>query len=143
MSTFILKRRSYSIYDETDSLKKMKDSDLLAEGKKSNPGYGQVAQAAATGAVAGGSALAVAGGLKNALGGGGFSGAWKGIKKGGSIGALVGGTVAGVMAAHKRNKQSEDVNFYNKRLDYAQKQAKRREKIDWKNNMTLREGYSY
>jgi hypothetical protein len=40
-------------------------------------------------------------------------------------------------------RYNEDVDFYNKRLREAQKQAKRREAVDWKNNMTNREGYTY
>lgn len=143
MGTFILKRKTYTVYDETDSLKRMKDSDILAQQKKEAPGFGNVAQTAATGAVAGAGALGVAGTIKNAVNGGGFKGAWKGFKGGAGTGAILGGLGAGAYAMYKRSKQVEDNSFYNKRLDFAQKQARRREKIDWKNNMTQRDGYSY
>ena len=143
MGTFILKRKTYSVYDETDSLKRMRDSDILAQQKKQNPGFGQAAQTAATGAVVGAAGLGVAKGISNAFNGGGFKGAWNGIKSGGKMGAVLGGIGAGMYALHQRNKQVENNSFYNNRLEYAQKQAKRREKIDWRNNMTQRDGYSY
>ena len=41
------------------------------------------------------------------------------------------------------NKKRKDRTFYNDRLEYAQRQARRREKKDWKENMTQREGYTY
>ena len=43
----------------------------------------------------------------------------------------------------RRSKEQADNEFYNRRLEYAQRQAKRREKADWKSNMTQRDGYSY
>jgi len=143
MGTFILKRKLYTVYDETDALKRMKDSDILAQQQKQAPGYGDVARTTLTGVVAGGAALGGAGAIKNTLGGGGFSGMAKGFKSGGKMGAVLGGVGAAAYALHNRNKQLEDNSFYNRRLDYAQKQARRRERIDWKNNMTQRDGYSY
>lgn len=143
MGTFILKRKTYSVYDETDSLKRMKDSDILAQQKKQAPGFGNVAQSAAGGAVAGAAALGVGKAISNTMNGGGFKGAWNGFKSGGKMGAVLGGIGAGMYALHKRNQQVENNSFYNNRLEYAQKQAKRREKIDWRNNMTQRDGYSY
>mgnify|MGYP000096001131 CR=1 FL=1 len=63
--------------------------------------------------------------------------------KGGKTGLVVGGLLAGGMALRNRNKQAENNEWYNKRLNYAQRQARRREKQDWKTNMTQRDGYSY
>ena len=144
MATYKLKRKVFTRYDETDALKRMKDSDILAEQKKSSPSLmGPATQAvsgAATGAGVGALALG-AKGLGNA--GSRWSSALKGVKKGGIAGAIIGGTIAGSMALSKRNKEANDTDFYNKRLDYAQRQARRREKADWNSNMTQREGYSY
>ena len=113
----------------------MKDSDILAEQKKEAPGYGDVVSKTAGGAVVGGLAAGIAGGLK--------SKSLAGASKYGKLGAMGVGLGAGLMALNKRDKEAADRNFYNKRLAYAQKQAKRREKIDWKSNMTQRDGYSY
>ena len=65
------------------------------------------------------------------------------LSKGGKYGALIGGVSAGIYAMNQRNKQAKANQFYNDRLEFAQRQAKRREKIDWKTNMTQREGYTY
>lgn len=152
MATYILKRKVFTRWDETDNLKRMKDSDILAEQKRStSPTVSSVSDtlaSTATGAVAGATALGAAKGLSGAFGkaatvGGKMGNAWKGLKSGGKWGALAGGVIAGTMALNKHNKQAEDNKFYNKRLEYAQRQAKRREKADWKSNMTQREGYSY
>ena len=105
MGRFILKRKLYTVYDETDSLKRMKDSDILAQQKKEAPGLGNVAQSAITGAVAGAGALGVAGTIKNTVNGGGFKGAWKGFKGGAGTGAILGGLGAGAYAMYKRSKQ--------------------------------------
>ena len=132
MGKFRFKRKTYSKYDETDNLKRMNDADILAEEKKKKPGYGNVLTKAATGAAIG------------ALAGGAL-----GLRKGGTVtrgmktGAVLGGIAMGLGAVNKRDKEVDNVNFYNKRLDYAQRQAKRRESKDWKANMTQREGYSY
>ena len=63
--------------------------------------------------------------------------------KGGKTGLVVGGLLAGGMALRNRNKKAEDNEWYNKRLNYAQRQARRREKTDRRTNMTQRDGYSY
>lgn len=145
---YILRRKLYTLYDDTDALKRMKDSDILAEEKRKNPGYGESALSAAMGAgVGAGIGATLNSGIK-AWGTKGteksaIEAAKKGFKSGGKVGALVGGTIAGLSALNKRRGQISDNNTYNKRLSYAQKQAMRREKVDWKNNMTQRDGYSY
>ena len=67
----------------------------------------------------------------------------RGAAKFGKAGAMIGGLTAGVMAYNKGSKQAKDNEFYNQRLEYAKRQALRRERADWKTNMTQREGYSY
>ena len=111
----------------------MKDSDILAEEKKKSPGYRSVLRDAALGAATGA-----------ALGGGIGMASKKGTFKGGAkYGAILGGLVMGAAGLKKKNKEEEEKEFYNKRLEYAQRHAKRRERIDWKSNMTQRDGYSY
>lgn len=145
---YILRRKLYTLYDDTDSLKRMKDSDILAEEKRKNPGFGGPLLATATGAgIGAGVGAAALGGLK-AWGTRGtknsaLEAAKKGLKSGGKVGALVGGTIAGLSALNKRRGQVTENNAYNKRLGYAQNQAMRRERADWKSNMTQRDGYSY
>lgn len=139
-------RRMYSIYDETDNLKRMKDSDILAERKKSNESYTPVVGSALKGAV-GGAALGAGIG---AIAGSGVSGIaekassmGKGALKGGKWGAIAGGLALGAHALSKRSERQDEADKYNNRLNYAQAQARRREKADWKRNMTTRDGYSY
>lgn len=136
MGKFRLKRKIYSKYDETDNLKRMNDADILAEKKKEKPGYGNVLSKVGTGAVVGALAGAALGGFKK-------GGSMNSMKKGLKTGALLGGAALGIGAINKRNREKDDVDFYNRRLSYAQRQAKRREAKDWKANMTQREGYSY
>jgi len=137
----IIKRKIYTKYDDTDRLKQMKDSDILAEKRKIAPGYGQLITTTAGGAIAGGVAGSVFGGTRGLFKKGGSM--LKGAGRFGKIGMALGGTAAGIMAYKARNKEAKDNKFYNDRLDYAQKQARRREKKDWKQNMTQREGYTY
>lgn len=138
---FILKRKTFTQYDETDRLKEMRDSDILAEKKKKAPGYGSVANAAAGGAIVGGTVGVVTGGAKGLFKKGGSM--MKTAGKYGKVGAIGAGLAAGYVALNKRNKAAKENQFYNDRLEYAQKQAARREKKDWKTNMTQREGYTY
>ena len=63
MARYILKRKSFTKWDDTDNLKRMKDSDILAEEKKKQPGYGSVMSGSIGGAAVGGVAGAAAGGL--------------------------------------------------------------------------------
>jgi len=147
MSTFVLKRKSYTVYDRTDALKKMKDSDVLAEREQKKVGYGDALGSAAGGALIG--AGIGAGGYALTKGiTGGFGNLAKNVSAGGfktigGIGAGVGALAAGISALRRRSKKNEDVEFYNDRLQYAQRQARRREHHDWKSNMTQREGYSF
>ncbi len=136
------KQKSYTRYDDSDILKQTKDSDILAEKKRSNTGsYLGALGTAATGAAAGatiGGAIGAFRGLRR--GGKGFIG---GMKTGGAKGALALGAISGVAALAAGRKQRDDNRFYNKRLAYAQQQARRREQRDWKNNMTNRVSYTY
>lgn len=138
----VLKRKLYTVYDDTDNLKRMKDSDILAEKpRKASISPAAVAGSAATGVIAGGTAGALIGALtKNRKPGSSFMSK---MGRGGRKGAIIGGLTAGGLALMNRNKQTKENQFYNDRLEYAQRQARRRERADWKNNMTQREGYSY
>ena len=136
----IIKRKLYTKYDDTDNLKRMKDSDILAEKPKQGPGYGSVAMGTLGGAALGGTLGAAAGVFKKAKPGQSF---WGKVGKTGKTGLILGGLAAGGMALHNRNKQAKENEWYNDRLQYAQRQARRREKKDWKTNMTQRDGYSY
>lgn len=149
MTTLTLKRKTYTKWDETDNLKRMKDSDILAEKPKKGSDPKAVVRDTAVG-VAGGAALgATAGAAYGALArtGGGVAGklaaTGAGLKKGGKYGAVLGGLAMGAKAIQKASKEDKETEFYNKRLAYAKKQALRREKKDWKTNMTQRDGYSY
>lgn len=135
----IFKEKLYTVYDSTDRLKQMRDSDILAEKKKASM-TGDTLRSAGVGAglgVAAGTALGAAVGLKK---GRSFVGSLKG---GAKLGAVVGAASMGGIAAAKNTKKQRDINFYNRRLGYAQTQARRREAADWKKNMTQREGYTY
>lgn len=138
----IFRPKIFSVYDDTDALKRMKDSDILSEEKRkslSPVGVGTMA-------VTGGAALGATGALGNALlrkKGGYFNNMGARLKAGGKKGAIIGaaaGLGAGLIMRGNQNKKNE---FYNNRLEYAQRQAARREKKDWKNNMVNREEYSY
>lgn len=132
----ILKRKLYTKYDDTDALKRMKDSDILAATPKEipSPSSRNIGMSAASGALLGGGIGSAIGGITK-----------KGIKKGGLFGAALGAAANTYRALNKSSNVGniEDIEFYNRRLNEAQKWARRREKIDWKNNMTNRQGYSY
>ena len=139
---YIFKRKTFTRWDDTDNLKRMKDSDILAEKKRKTTNYGSIAGTAAVGTAAGAGVGAVAGMF------GGRGSSWlarrgNGILRGGKTGAVLGGLGAGYLAYRKGKKTADDNRHYNERLEYAQRQALRRERKDWKNNMTNREGYSY
>lgn len=150
MATYKLKRKTFTKWDETDTLKGMKDADILAQKKKSQSVTEvgtSVAGNALKGAALGGATLGAAGLLTGGAGKAGFvnkmKGAGKGAGKLGKIGAIGGAIIGAGVAASKANKQANENAFYNDRLKYAQRQAVRRERKDWKTNMTQREGYSY
>ena len=128
------KQKIYTQWDQTDQLKQMKDSDILAEKKRSNTSLNmdtlkKTALGAGVGALAGG----VIGGIRKS---GTFAG-------GARTGAIIAGLGTGLVSAINNRQQKKENNFYNDRLKYAQRQALRREKKDWKNNMTNRDGYTY
>jgi uncharacterized membrane protein YebE (DUF533 family) len=128
------RQKTYTQWDQTDQLKQMKDADILAEKKRSNTSLNlgtlkDTAIGAGTGALVGG----VLGGLKKG----------KTFKGGAMKGALLAGAATGIASMIGNRKQKKENEFYNDRLEYAQRQALRREKKDWKNNMTNRDGYTY
>lgn len=141
MGTYILKRKNFTVYDETDELKRMKDSDILAERKKNAPGYGSAALQAGTSALTGAALAAGYGLLTKGRGGARFN-----MNRAGRLaktGAIVGLSVGAIKGLNARKQEAREVKQYNNRLDYAQRQAARREKKDWTANMTQRDGYSY
>lgn len=144
----VLRKKTYSVYDETDNLKRMRDADILAEEKKKAPGFAStVLPKAAAGAAVGAAGLGLAGGALKAVSKSAAGARGAAFLKGGKTsaigGAIAGAVLLGGKALKDRSKEKEANQFYNDRLEYAQKRAKRREKNDWKQNMTQREGYSY
>lgn len=154
-----IKRKQFTLYDQTDNLKRMKDSDILAEKNKQASylsGTSNVASGAAGGAAKGaliGVGVAGAGALASSIrkaraakaaaaGAAGKAGKSLLRTKWGA-GAAIGGLYFGAKAYQNENQKIQDVNAYNRRLRYAQAQARRRELKDWKKNMTQRDGYSY
>lgn len=152
MATYKLKRKSFTFYDETDNLKRMKDSDILAQQKRPTSDNSGALRSAAYGGTMGlaigGLAGTVTGGM--AMGKQGakatssiLSGMGRGLKGGARLGLGM-GAVIGIANHMRKNKSQLDENRqYNRRLEYAQRQARRRERADWKTNMTQRDGYSY
>lgn len=144
MATSIkFKRKIYTKFDETDNIKRMKDSDILAEKPRKTNDYGHIATSAATGAAALGGAGLVIGAGKRFLNGGTLKQVGYGARSGGKAGLLIGGLGAATLAYKKGQDKAEENQFYNNRLAYAKRQALRRERKDWKTNMTQRDGYSY
>ena len=151
-------QREFTRWDDTDNLKRAKDSDILAEDRKKGPGIGGPLTSAAQGAVIGAGVGAVGGGLLKGIGNrkaiattakAGVANPalskaiLRGVKHSGIAGAAIGTAVGLSKGLKKYREKKQDINFYNKRLDYAKRQALRRERADWKQNMTQREGYSY
>lgn len=152
MAMYKFKRKSFTFYDETDNLKRMKDSDILAQQKRPTSDNAGALRSAAYGGTMG---LTIGGLAGTALGGMAMgqqgsratssilSGMGRGLKSGAKWG-FAAGTVMGIANHMRKNKsQLEENRQYNRRLEYAQRQAKRRERADWKTNMTQRDGYSY
>lgn len=150
MGTFVLKRKTYTVYDDTDNLKRLNDADILAERKKSAPGWGSVISQTLGGALMGATAAAGYKGIKGLAEGQSTKDILSSIRgtngKGGLTlgrGALLGGLFMGIKALNNRNKVARANEYYNDRLAYAQRQALRRERQDFRANMTRRDGYSY
>ena len=131
----------YSRYDMTDNLKRMKDSDILAEKERHTESKIPAVTKTAAAATAGGLALGTLGAARGLFKKGGSMA--KGFKRGGIAGAIIGGGIVGTKALNDYSKEKEQNEFYNNRLRYAQTQARRREIKDWKTNMTQRDGYSF
>lgn len=150
MAKYTLKRKIFTKWDETDNLKQMKDSDILSQ-QKHKQSLGQTGTTiigdTLKGAAIGGGLMAGAGLLKGASGKTGLvnkmAGAGKSAAKLGKVGLISGAVIGAAKAANSINNQANENSFYNDRLKYAQRQAKRRERKDWKNNMTNRDGYTY
>ena len=139
MTIYRLLRKTFSQWDEADNLKKMKDSQILAEDKK-RVGYRKVGKGAGYGAAIGGTLGTVAGGALSLATSKGRN--WKGALAG-IPGAFVGAGIGGTIGAARRQKEADEAAFYNRRLKQAKKQALRREQMDWRSNISQRDGYSY
>ncbi len=136
----IIRYKTFSKYDSTDRLKKMKDSDILEEEYKKTPGVSlkEVTKDLLTGAVIGAGL-----GKINKLTGNrvsSFGTDWRETAKHGILAAAAYDLAKDL---HRKHKEGEEVEFYNKRLRQAKKNAKRREKSDWLNNTYNRDGYTY
>jgi len=134
-------QRNFTKYDDSDEIKRLSDSDILAAKKKSNlSSYVKAARdlitSGAIGAVSG-TALTMI--LSKKLG--------ISVKEAAKVGALVGSTsgaaIGTVRSLKKSEEERESNRRYNKRLDEAKYQADRREKKDWQNQLTGRDNYSY
>ena len=162
MSIFILRRKNFTVYDDTDNIKRMKDSDILAERERERESFRPVASGAIKGALGGAALGGLAAGAVGAAGGwtaaknagattlgSKLAGAARGaadfgrLKKYGMWGAGIGAAGMALHALSKRSDRQDEVDKYNNRLHYAQRQAMRRERADWKKNNTTRDGYSY
>lgn len=130
MAMYILRRKTFTKYDETDNLKRLKDSDILAEKKRRTTNYGSIAGAGVAGAGIGAGIGALG---KLAKNGKGFGGR----------GALAGAAIGSGLTYLAGRKKARENREYNNRLRYAQRQALRRERRDWVTNMTQRDGYTY
>lgn len=143
MGTYILKRKTYSKYDDTDALKRMKDSDILAEKKKTPETSAAHYVSGGLGAGLTGGAVGLGVGLARGSGNIFKKTRWAKVGKTGKAGLLIGAGIGLAGVASKRSKERAANQWYNDRLEYAQRQARRREKADWKANVTQRDGYSY
>lgn len=136
----VIRYKTFSKYDSTDRIKKMKDSDILAEDYKKTPGVSvkEVSRDLISGAVIG--ALA---GKINELSGNKIKGLGTDWRESARKGILAAGAYDLAKDIYRKHRDGEKVEFYNKRLREAKKNAKRREESDWKNNTLNREGYTY
>lgn len=143
MAVYRLKRKSFTRWDETDNLKGMKDSDILAAKDKKLRDYGAIGRTAVVGGAAGLGAGALLGTVAGAGKGSWLKKRGKGLVKGSKHGLILGAAGGAAYALLKGRKTAEDNAFYNKRLKFAKQHALRRERKDWNTNMTMRDGYSY
>lgn len=136
----MFRQRTYTQWDDTDAIKRMKDSDILAERRKSGT-LGDTVSKMGMGAGIGMGIGSVIGGLSGMKKGG--KGFMAGATSGAKVGAIIGGGSLGAVAAVQNSGKQQEIDFYNRRLGYAKRQAARRERMDWNQNMTQREGYTY
>ena len=144
-------RKTFTKWDQTDNIKRMKDSDILAEKERSAYNLGDAASSAVTGALVGGTLAAGLGGTintgrvitKGITKPGVLAEAGKSVMRYGKRGAMIGGAVGLGHYFLKNKDKAEENRFYNRRLRYAKEQAERREARDWRTNNTQRDGYSY
>ena len=137
MGTYRIKRKLFTKYDETDNLKRMKDADILAEKhKRPDTSFTKIATGTLGAATAGGVIGAGIGRI-------GKGSSWARTGAFAGKGVLAGAAIGTAVGLYRRGQERSANEFYNRRLDYAQRQARRREKADWKANMTQRDGYSY
>ena len=136
----IIRFKTFSKYDETDRIKRMKDSDILAEDYKKTPGVStkEVSRDLLAGAILG----AVVGKV-NKLSGNKLNLSSTDWRDSAKKGILAAGAYDVLKDMYRKHKDGDKVEFYNKRLKQAKKNAKRREESDWLNNTLNREGYTY
>ena len=121
-------------YDRFNGLREQSDADILAEKKMQNPvSIGNMAAMTGTGVAIG----SVLGGARNVFRKN--ASIMKGLKRGG----MIGGLAAGTYALYKRSQGDDQVSEYNNRLENAQRQAARRERLDWYRNQGNRTNYTY
>lgn len=146
------RQKYYTQWDETDQLKRMKDSDILAQQKRKANMASDAAdtfKSTISGALPGaaiGAATGLAAGATTIGKGHIFQGlakAGKTAKNLGLVGAGIGAGVGLLKSLKNQAQQKKEREFYNDRLDYAQRHALRREKNDWRDNNLNREGYTY
>lgn len=124
------RERRMSAYDSTDALKNIKDSSILNKEKRGGLTNSKLAGiGAASGALLGYAGRPSSAGKLSKLAGG---------TKGALIGAGI-GIGAGIL--RDSNKERKENNFYNRRLKEAQREAKRREKMDWNEKIHGRMSY--
>lgn len=123
----------FTKWDMTDQYKGMKDSDILAERRRSNArSYINSAKAGVIGAGVGavGGAL-----LKKKL-------RMKAMDAA-KMGSLVGGALGLSGGLATTHQEREENRFANRRLQEMKYQARRRESKDWRSQTNYREGYTY
>ena len=135
---FRIKRKTFTVYDDSDALLEMTDSDILAEQEKEGS-YRDVASGLAAGGVGG----AVAGGLGYMALGSKGGGALKRLGRGAAAGLAAGALLGTGIGYMKKSAEDSRNQFYNDRLRYAKRMARRREAKNWKHNMAHRENYSF